>query len=129
MAKTFIGKHCILELYGCPSDLIDDAGEILAAVKAAAAVCRSRVIETASHRFSPHGVTAVALLAESHLSVHTWPEGGYVAVDIFACGDESRPEEACRFLAERLGAAKSSLAVLLRGQGAHSETLSAKENA
>jgi S-adenosylmethionine decarboxylase len=62
-----------------------------------------------THRFEPQGVTGLALLAESHISIHTWPESGYAAVDVFTCGDHTMPERACQVLSEELSAARHKL--------------------
>jgi S-adenosylmethionine decarboxylase len=62
-----------------------------------------------SHRFQPHGVTGLALLAESHISIHTWPESGYAAVDVFTCGDHTLPETACRVLVDEFGSQRHIL--------------------
>ncbi|MFM7634024.1 MAG: adenosylmethionine decarboxylase, partial [Cyanobacteriota bacterium] len=62
-----------------------------------------------THRFEPQGVTGLALLAESHISIHTWPESGYAAVDVFTCGDHTMPERACQVLAEELAATRQKL--------------------
>jgi S-adenosylmethionine decarboxylase len=72
-------------------------------LRAAAAAANARVLGVHLHHFGERmGVTGVALLAESHLSIHTWPESGYAAVDVFTCGDHTMPESACRVLAEEL---------------------------
>nr|MCH9714848.1 adenosylmethionine decarboxylase [Cyanobacteriota bacterium] len=62
-----------------------------------------------THRFEPQGVTGLALLAESHISIHTWPESGYAAVDVFTCGDHTMPEQACAVLAAELAATSQKL--------------------
>lgn len=75
----------------------------------------STLLKLSSHQFYPQGVTALALLAESHLSIHAWPEHGYAAVDIFTCGEDARPHQACEYLVERFAARQHSLVVLPRG--------------
>lgn len=112
---TPVGIHCIMELYDCGREALNDEAYVRASVEEAARVSRSTLLQLTSHPFEPQGVTAVALLAESHLSVHTWPEYGYAAVDIFTCGEQVRPGDACRTLAERLGAARHVLKELRRG--------------
>ncbi|MCK4659501.1 MAG: adenosylmethionine decarboxylase [Phycisphaerae bacterium] len=107
--------HCILELYGCPADLLNDALFVRETIEEASQQSLSTILKLTSHQFYPQGVTAIALLAESHLSIHTWPEHGYAAVDIFTCGEDARPQQACRYLVERLSARKHSLVVLPRG--------------
>jgi S-adenosylmethionine decarboxylase len=72
-----------------------------------------------THKFEPIGVTALALLAESHLSIHTWPEDGYAAVDAFTCGDKAQPEAACRYLAQVLKAGRVTMSRTKRGLATH----------
>ena len=67
-----------------------------------------------THQFQPQGVTGLALLAESHISIHTWPESGYAAVDVFTCGDHTMPEQACAILCSELQAKRHALKSFLR---------------
>jgi len=110
-----LGVHCILELFGCPSELLDDLNFIERAIEEGSKAARSSLIHITSHKFSPQGVTAVGLLAESHLSVHTWPERNYAAVDIFTCGERTQPEHACELLVQLFQPKQYSLLVLSRG--------------
>ncbi|MBM4422645.1 MAG: adenosylmethionine decarboxylase [Chloroflexi bacterium] len=110
-----VGVHCILELYQCPPALLNDSEFVEAAVEEASRQANSTLLSLRAHRFEPQGITAIALLAESHLSVHTWPERGYAAVDIFTCGQRTTPEAACHFLAGRFAAGRFSFSVLRRG--------------
>lgn len=97
---TSIGSHCVLEIYDSPSSLLDDPQAVLEALRKAAVAARATLLHTTHHEFTPHGITALALLAESHISVHTWPERGYAACDVFTCGSETLPEAACMALVE-----------------------------
>lgn len=110
-----IGSHCILEMYGCPAATLDDMEAIRVGLRQAAKLAHSTLLHEVAHRFEPQGVTALGLLAESHISVHTWPELGYAAADVFTCGDECEPEKACEFLAEALHAQRYELRRLPRG--------------
>jgi S-adenosylmethionine decarboxylase len=105
-------------LYGCPAATLDDIDVIRAAIRDAARAARSTLLHEVAHRFEPQGVTALGLLAESHISVHTWPEVGYAAADVFTCGESCLPERACEALAHALGAARSHLRRLPRGADA-----------
>ena len=118
MTVTPVGTHCVLELHGCPVDHLNSEPLIRGAVARAADEGLSTLLSLTSHQFQPHGVTALALLAESHISVHTWPEHGYAAVDIFTCGETARPRRACAFLVRALGARDYSLKVIPRGAAA-----------
>lgn len=115
VAGTVRGIHCLLELTGCSQALLNDEAFIRQAVTDAAAASGSTLLSLTSHAFSPCGVTALGLLAESHLSIHTWPENGYAAIDIFTCGTSCHPADACTLLKERFKAVHSSLRTLSRG--------------
>lgn len=84
--KEKLGMHLIAELYVTDSSVLNNQERINNALVDSAIAGNMTVINVASHKFSPHGVTSLILLAESHISIHTWPEHGYAAVDIFACG-------------------------------------------
>ena len=121
MTQVVTGVHCIVELYGCPSDLLNDVLHVRETISEASRQGMSTLLDLSSHQFEPQGVTAVALLAESHISIHTWPELGYAAVDAFTCGEHSDPERAIRFIAQQLQATHYDLQVLPRGQKAVAE--------
>jgi S-adenosylmethionine decarboxylase len=89
-----LGKHLILELWGCESKALDDQEGIENMLVNAVDSCGATLICVKTHKFSPQGVTGVAVLAESHISIHTWPELGYAAMDIFTCGEHVNPEDA-----------------------------------
>ena len=109
-----IGKHCILELYNCSSDKLNDEAFLRSSITHAVQHAGATLLQLISHRFAPQGVTGLALLAESHLSIHTWPESGYAAVDVFTCGDHTMPEQACSVLIRELEARRHSLRSFLR---------------
>jgi S-adenosylmethionine decarboxylase len=104
-----VGKHCILELYDCDPGRLDDQAFLRDTITAAASEAGATLLNLITHRFQPQGVTGLALLAESHISIHTWPESGYAAVDVFTCGDHTMPERACAVLAAELGAGRHRL--------------------
>ena len=111
-----VGSHCILELYECPNHLLNDFEFITQALKEAVKEAKSTLLKEVTHQFEPYGITALALLAESHISVHTWPEIGYVAVDMFTCGEHAQPEKACNYLTKAFKASKHVLLTLPRGR-------------
>jgi S-adenosylmethionine decarboxylase len=111
----YLGRHFIAELYDCDRKVLDDLELIGARMREAAEAARAKVIDAVFHRFSPHGVSGVVVIAESHLSIHTWPEFGYAAVDIFTCGEECRPEAGIDLLGAALGARRRELRMLERG--------------
>lgn len=109
-----LGTHCLLELYGCDAARIDDPAFIEQTLVEAANVSRATLIKTYVHKFEPQGVTGFALLGESHISLHSWPESGYVAADCYTCGDRAIPELACEFLTQELKAKSSSISTFKR---------------
>ena len=118
---TALGRHCLVELYECPRERLDDAELVLAGVREAARRARATLLEERVHRFEPHGVTAIALLAESHISVHTWPEHGYAAVDVFTCGTQTDPVAAGMHLVAVLCARRPELRLVERGTDPHAK--------
>ena len=107
-------KHLLLELYRCDFEKLNDESFLRCALNRAAKLARATVLNLISNKFEPQGVTAIALLAESHISVHTWPESSYSAVDIFTCGQNMLPELASQYLIEALKAEEHSLRVIER---------------
>jgi S-adenosylmethionine decarboxylase len=81
-----VGNHIICDAWGCPSEYLDDENLVRRAIEDAIEAGNATLINLSIHKFSPHGVTATATLAESHISIHTWPEHGYFAADAFFCG-------------------------------------------
>lgn len=104
-----------MEYYHCDSEVLNDRDSIATAMVQAADLAGATVVEEVFHLFNPHGISGVVVIAESHLSIHTWPEYGYAAVDLFTCGDEIKPEIAFDHLKSALGAASVSVMELKRG--------------
>jgi S-adenosylmethionine decarboxylase len=110
-----VGRHVIAELLGGNPNLLNDERYLRAALKEAAERAGGTVLDVTSHKFTPQGVTALALLSESHISIHTWPEHGYSAVDVFTCGSHTNPQLACDFLKKSLECTGESVRTLERG--------------
>ncbi len=110
-----LGRHLLVELQDCDKEALNDLGFLREAMLTAAIDCGAEVLGDSFHRFSPQGVSGVVIIAESHLSIHTWPEHGYAAVDIFTCGTTVRPEKAAEVLVEKLGSQNHSLKEIQRG--------------
>jgi S-adenosylmethionine decarboxylase len=97
-------KHILFTLKGCPFDLLDDEEFIRMVLFKASKECNSTLLDLTVHKFEPQGVTGIAMLAESHLSIHTWPENGMAVCDVFTCGDSTEPEKAVEYMQEQLKA-------------------------
>ena len=110
----FQGNHLLLELYGCNRDKLNDELYLRCQLNSAAKLAKASVLNIVSNKFEPFGVTAIALLAESHLSIHTWPESQYSAIDIFTCGRNMKPKLASQFLIESLEASNYLLKTISR---------------
>jgi len=91
-------------LKGCPFTLCDDEGFIRNMLVNAATLAQSTLLDVTSHKFEPFGVTAIALLAESHISIHTWPDKCMAVCDVFTCGDHTIPESAVRYMYDMMQA-------------------------
>tara|TARA_B100000242_G_scaffold38166_1_gene22804 strand:- start:582 stop:1016 length:435 start_codon:yes stop_codon:yes gene_type:complete len=107
-------KHLLLELYRCDYEKLNDESYLRCTLNRAAKFAKATVLNLISNKFEPQGVTAIALLAESHISIHTWPESRYSAVDIFTCGQNMSPELASQYLIEALKAEEHFLRVIER---------------
>ncbi|MBI5696733.1 MAG: S-adenosylmethionine decarboxylase proenzyme [Nitrospirae bacterium] len=110
-----LGKHLLVEMKDCNSEILKDLYEVQSAMVAAANEAKATVVEVAFHEFNPFGISGMVIIAESHLSIHTWPEYGYAAVDVFTCGDLIKPEVAAAYLAERFECKNMSLVEMKRG--------------
>ncbi|WP_170384144.1 adenosylmethionine decarboxylase [Ruegeria atlantica] len=107
------GIHILVDYYG--GQALTDAARIEGALTGAAIAAGATVLSGSFHKFGGHGgVTGVMLLAESHISIHTWPEQGYAAIDIFMCGD-ARPDKAVAYLEDQLRPARSTITRIQRG--------------
>lgn len=115
-------RHFLVELFGCDPERLNDAEALRALLRAGAEAAGARVVAEVFHPFAPHGVTGVVVIEESHLSIHTWPENGYAAVDFYTCGDV-RPPRAIELLSSQLRAQRVELLEIARG-GAPEHTLS-----
>ncbi len=113
-SNAYLGKHCILELYECDHQKLNDELFVRSILTSAAKIAGAKMLNLITHRFKPHGVTGIALLAESHISIHTWPESGYAAIDVFTCGRYTVPEKACKVMAREFCAEKYSFKTVFR---------------
>jgi S-adenosylmethionine decarboxylase len=110
-----LGRHLLLELYDCSSEVLNSLESVKTALVEAARRADATIIDVVFHEFNPFGISGVVVIAESHLSIHTWPEYRYAAVDIFSCGDSIKPAEAANYLVERFRASRASCVEVKRG--------------
>ena len=110
-----LGKHLLLELKDCNRELLNDLKFLKTMLIAAANEAGATVLGESFHQFNPHGVSGVVIIAESHLFIHTWPECGYAAVDIFTCGNTVQPEKATKKVITELEAKSHSIMMIQRG--------------
>lgn len=99
-----LGRHVLAEVHGCDFDLLNDVEKVEEVMVNAALEAGAEIREVVFHKFSPQGVSGVVVISESHLAIHTWPELGYAAVDVFTCGAKVNPWDACNYLAKGFGA-------------------------
>jgi S-adenosylmethionine decarboxylase len=78
-----LGRHILLELHGCDSEILESHDQIEQIMKGAALAAKATIVKSVFHHFNPYGVSGVVVIAESHLSIHTWPEYGYAALDFY----------------------------------------------
>ncbi len=97
-----LGRHILAEVYDCDPNILNDRELIEEILVKAALEAGAEVREVAFHKFSPQGVSGVVVISESHLAIHTWPELGYAAVDVFTCGDRVNPWDACNYISDGL---------------------------
>ncbi|MDO6391955.1 polyamine aminopropyltransferase [Pontibacter sp. BT731] len=111
-----LGRHILVEFYDCSPELMNDVIHIENSMVAAAETAGATVINSTFHHFSPYGVSGVVVIQESHLAIHTWPEYGYAAVDLFTCGDSVDPWVSYSYLKEAFQSGHGSSMELRRGQ-------------
>lgn len=111
-----LGNQIVAEFYSCDEKLLNDVEFVRDAMTAAANKAGAHIVAQTFHHFSPHGVSGAVIIAESHLAIHTWPEYGYAAVDLFTCGDTVSAERALLYLRDALRAEQVSTVEIHRGQ-------------
>jgi S-adenosylmethionine decarboxylase len=113
--RDTLGSHLLAEYHDCESGVLDDADRLRVLLRAAAEAAGAKVVAEVFQPFAPQGVSGVLVIEESHLSIHTWPERGYAAVDFYTCGDCS-PERAHPVILAGLCARRSEIMLVERGR-------------
>jgi S-adenosylmethionine decarboxylase len=114
-----LGTHLLVELKDCNPEILKSIGKVRNAMVSAAREASATIVDVSFHEFNPFGVSGVIVIAESHLTIHTWPEYGYAAVDIFTCGDVIKPETAASYLVKHFECRNPSIVEMKRGILSH----------
>ena len=115
MTAGYLGRHILAEFFDCDSNVLNNLELIEKNMTQAATECGAHIVQSCFHMFSPHGVSGVVIISESHLAIHTWPEYGYAAVDLFTCGEQCDPKISYEFLKRKFGSKDASFSELRRG--------------
>jgi len=110
-----LGRHLLIELFNCDRKLLNDVDFVEKILTKSAELAGATIVKTFFHTFNPHGVSGVVVIAESHLTIHTWPEYGYAALDIYTCGEHANPEEAVNYILEEFKATSVHISEITRG--------------
>ncbi|ANQ47934.1 adenosylmethionine decarboxylase [Flammeovirga yaeyamensis] len=113
--EIFLGKQLLGELYTCSSTYLNDPEAMKSIMEEAANYANATIVQSVFHHFSPHGVSGVVVIQESHFAVHTWPEHQFVSVDFYTCGATAFPEKAMEFLVDKLNAKQFDVKEVDRG--------------
>ncbi|MGA1843017.1 MAG: adenosylmethionine decarboxylase [bacterium] len=111
-----LGRQILAEFFECDSQVLNSIDAVKMFMQEAAAISQATIVQSVFHMFNPHGVSGVVIIAESHFAIHTWPEYGYAAVDLFTCGEQVDPWKAFESLKESFKAAKVMTMEIKRGQ-------------
>ena len=123
--SNVLGHHFLIEMYECDAELLNDVAEIQAQMLNVARCCKMTIINHYFHPFTPHGISGFIVIAESHLAIHTWPEYGYAAVDLFTCGRTDMLEGCLQKLRENFLCQRISAMKVLRGNKTAPERITA----
>ncbi|MGL4560666.1 MAG: adenosylmethionine decarboxylase [Brevinema sp.] len=115
MKLETLGRHILIEFYNCNEDILKDPNLIDEYMNKAAEKSNATIVESVFHHFNPYGVSGAVIISESHLAIHTWPEYGYAAVDVFTCGNTINPWTAFSFLEDVFESSRSESIEIPRG--------------
>lgn len=114
-----LGRHVLAEIYDCSANILNDIAAVEKIMVKAALAAGAEIREVAFHMFSPQGVSGVVVISESHLAIHTWPELGYAAVDVFTCGNTVDPWVSCDYIKREFQAQRMEAKEVKRGVFSH----------
>ncbi len=113
--EIHLGRHVLAEFFECDPNTLNNLDKVEKYMMEAALECGATIVQKCFHMFSPHGVSGVVIISESHLAIHTWPELGYAAVDLFTCGPKCDPKVAYEFLKKKFNSKNANFTELKRG--------------
>ncbi len=111
-----LGKHLICDFFDCDRDILNDINKLKEYLEQAVSISGAVIVSSEFHAFSPYGITGIIMIAEFHFSIHTWPEYGFAALDIFTCGEDINGKTALKYLEIRLQAQKIKVEEIFRGE-------------
>jgi len=114
-----LGTHLLIELKECNPEILKSLEKVRSIMVSAAKEAKATIIDISFREFNPFGISGLIVIAESHLTIHTWPEYGYAAVDIFTCGDVIKPEIAASYIIKPLECNNPSIVEIKRGLLSH----------
>ena len=115
ITQNYLGRHVLAEFFECDSNVLNNIDKVEKHMVDAALECGATIVQKCFHMFNPYGVSGVVIISESHLAIHTWPELGYAAVDLFTCGEKCDPKVAYEFLKKKFNSTNASYTQLHRG--------------
>ncbi len=110
-----LGEHILLELFDCNAEILNSKEQVGRILRQAAKIAQAHIVGDCFHEFSPHGISGILVISESHFSIHTWPEYNYAAVDLFSCGDSLNMKDAVDYIKGSLEAGQASILEVKRG--------------
>jgi len=110
-----LGRHILAEYAQCDTRVLNDMQRVETIMNEAARQAGATIVESVFHQYNPFGLSGVVVIAESHMSIHTWPEYGYASVDFFTCGDRVDPWKACSYVKDMLGCTEMHTREIARG--------------
>ena len=113
--QQYLGRHILAEFFECDSNVLNNPELVEKYMLEAALECGATIVNKCFHLFMPHGVSGVVIISESHLAIHTWPEYGYAAVDLFTCGEQCDPKVSYEFLKRKFNSKDAKYSQLNRG--------------
>ena len=114
-SQFHLGQHVLAEFFECDPNILNNIDMVEKLMTEAALECGATIVQKCFHMFNPYGVSGVVIIAESHLAIHTWPELGYAAVDLFTCGDKCDPKVSYEYLKKMFNSRNASYTELKRG--------------